>query len=109
MAERLVSQALRPLPEAGYAAPARVGEPGLPRAFAWSGRTIELAEVLDRWKDTGPCSHGSAERYVRRHWFRARTASGLVTLYFERQARTGTKRRWWLYTIDEEDLRCDEG
>jgi phosphoribosylglycinamide formyltransferase-1 len=59
--------------------------------------------VLDTWKTTSACRHGSGERYVRKHWARIRTADGTVmTLYFERQARSRRelKTRWWLYTID---------
>ncbi len=79
------------------------GEPGLPREFSWSGTTYVVAEVLERWKTTGPCTSGADEQYVRRHWFRVRVESGEeMTLYFERQARSAreAKSRWWLYTVE---------
>jgi len=78
------------------------GGPGLPRRFTWRGTTYEVAEVLKTWRETGPCTSGSPEQYVRKHWFEVRAASGeVMTLYFERQARSGRerKRRWWLFTL----------
>jgi hypothetical protein len=110
MSERLVSGGLRPVADAGFLGTPRVGEPGLPSAFQWGKRALVLREVLDQWKESGPCSSGGGERYVRKHWFRVRTVDDAVlTLYFERQAKTSVKRRWWLYTIDEEtgEIPCD--
>jgi len=77
-------------------------EPGLPRRFTWRGEHYEVADVLERWKETGPCTSGSDERYVRKHWYRIRTTGGReMKVYFERQARRGRqqKSRWWLYTV----------
>jgi len=111
MSERLVSAELRPVSEAGFLGTPRVGEPGLPGQFRWGKRALVLREVLDLWKESGSCSSGGGERYVRKHWFRARTEDdAVVTLYFERQARTSAKRRWWLYTIAENarDDACDQ-
>ena len=78
------------------------GEPGAPAKFVWRGDEYTVAEGLEQWKETGPCSHGSNEQYVRKHWFKVRTTDGSeMTLYFERQARSARqlKTRWWLYTI----------
>ena len=57
--------------------------------------------MLERWKDTGPCTSGSGEKYLRKHWFRVRTTDGReMKLYFERQARGSRQTsRWWLYTV----------
>ena len=58
--------------------------------------------MLERWKDTGPCTSGGGEKYLRKHWFRVRTTDGReMKLYFERQARRGSRQtsRWWLYTV----------
>ena len=76
-----------------------MGEPGLPREFFWRGRTLRILEVRRRWKETGPCRHGSGERYVRKHWYEVVTdADGVMKIYFERQPRGGPKSaRWWLY------------
>ncbi len=111
MAKRLVSAELRPVATAGFLGTPRVGDPGLPRQFLWGTRALLLREVLDQWKESGPCRSGGGERYVRKHWFRVRAADDTVlTVYFDRQARTGAKRRWWLYTITEEkgEVPCVE-
>jgi hypothetical protein len=50
-------------------------------------------------------SEGTAampDEYVRRHWFRIRTASGKeMKIYFERQARSQSsrKQRWWIFSV----------
>lgn len=102
--ERFIGEAITPV--AGSFAPAAMaaGEPGLPQAFVWRGRTVEVVAVLRRWHDTGPCSHGSGEMYVRKHWFEVATTAGTLKLYFERQPRRGRAgRRWWLFSIREAD------
>src|SRR4051794_18350785 len=75
------------------------GEPCLPREFLWRGRTVEVVAVLRSWRETGPCSHGSSDRYVRTHWYEVATADdGTLKIYFERQARRGEKgSRWRLF------------
>ncbi len=78
------------------------GAPGLPGVFLWRGRRLEIAVLLRTWRDTGPCRHGSPERYVRRHWFEVRAVSGeILKIYFERQRRPGAAhtRRWWLHSM----------
>ena len=80
------------------------GEPGLPSEFVWRDEGFEIVEVLEKWKESGACRHGSGERYLRKHWYKVRTSDGQVmTLYFERQARSTSqsKKRWWLYTIEK--------
>ena len=53
--------------------------------------------------ETGPCHHGSGETYVRKHWFQVLTESGeTMTIYFERQVRSRSKDRWWLFTIESD-------
>ena len=78
------------------------GEPGLPRRFRWRGSEHEIADVLETWKTTGDCTHGSGERYVRKHWYRVRTTAGTeLKLSFDRNARTPRALRdaWWLHAI----------
>lgn len=103
MHERFVSEAIEPVAATFDAARMAVGEPGLPRQFIWRGRTIEIVQLLRTWKDTGPCRHGSPERYVRKHWFEVLTDDGsTMKIYFERQPRRGPKaKRWWLFTVTE--------
>lgn len=80
--------------------PMAMGKPGLPRTFSWKGRRFAVLEVLEEWKESGNCRHGSGERYVRKHWFRVRTTERLeMRIYFERQGRSSGGSRWRLYSI----------
>lgn len=101
MHERFVSEAITPVGATIDTAQMSAGEPGLPRQFLWRGRTVEIVAVLRSWHETGRCSHGSPEMYVRKHWFEVATASdGTMKIYFERQSRRGRKgTRWWLFSI----------
>lgn len=101
--ERFVSDAIVPIADTFDTGRMAVGEPGLPGAFQWRGRTLEIATVLRSWRDTGPCRHGSPERYVRKHWFEVVTREGAtLKLYFDRQPRGGgVAARWWLFSIRE--------
>jgi len=108
MEERFVGERIRPVPGAIDSRGVAEGEPGLPRRFLWRDAEHEIEQVLDRWKETSACTHGSPERYVRRHWFRVRTAAGLgMRIYCDRnsQSKREAKSRWWLYTVrpNEED------
>jgi len=101
--ERFVSEAIVPVAGTFDAGRMAAGEPGLPGAFRWRGRALEIATVLRSWRDTGPCRHGSRELYVRKHWYEAVTRDGAtLKLYFDRQPRGGrVATRWWLYSIRE--------
>lgn len=101
MNEHFVGEPVAPVPGTGDALQASRGGPGLPQRFIWRGTEYEVAAVLKTWRETGPCTSGSPEQYVRKHWFTVRTTSGEeMTLYFERQARSSheRKKRWWLFT-----------
>lgn len=80
-----------------------MGEPGLPTEFKWKRIKLEIKRVTRTWKETGPCSHGADESYVKKHWYEVTTTShGQAKIYFERQARgRNRKERWWLYSIEE--------
>jgi hypothetical protein len=72
--------------------------------FVWRKAEYVVEELLGKWKDTGPCTSGSGEHYVRKHWFHVRTTTGEeMKIYYERQARSTRERmkRWWLYTVSE--------
>ena len=102
MAERFVSEPLKPVEGTFDATAMTRGEPGLPQRFVWRDTEYTVAEVLEGWKEDGPCRNGSPEMYLRKHWFRVATEQGLeMTLYFERQPRSKrqSKTRWWLYTV----------
>jgi len=75
----------------------------LPQCFTWRDTQYTVAELLDSWKESGKCTHGS-EMYLRKHWFEIRTVSGeVMKIYFERKARSAkqAKQRWWLYTMSK--------
>jgi hypothetical protein len=103
MGERFIGERILPVPGTFDSRGMAEGGPGLPMKFLWRGEEYAVDEVLESWKDTGPCTSGSEERYIRKHWFRIRTTSGHeMKIYFERQARSRReqKARWWLYTVD---------
>ncbi|MDW7710041.1 MAG: DUF6504 family protein [Deferrisomatales bacterium] len=102
MSVRFVGERLRPLSRTADTSCLAAGAPGLPLRFLWRDVAIDVARVRRTWRETGACVHGSGERYVRRHWFEVIAATGEVfTLYFERRARRGERKRgrWWLYGI----------
>jgi phosphoribosylglycinamide formyltransferase-1 len=105
VSERFVSEAITPVAATIDTSRMAAGEPGLPRRFLWRERTVEVVALLGSWHETGRCSHGSPERYVRKHWFEVATADGeTMKIYFERQPRRGRKEgRWWLFSIRESD------
>jgi phosphoribosylglycinamide formyltransferase-1 len=99
--ERFVSEPIRPVVETADTARMAAGEPGLPREFEWRGRAIVVASVMRAWRETGPCRHGSGERYVRKHWYEIVTPAGdVMKIYFERQPRRGRiVSHWRLYSV----------
>ena len=102
MVEQFISEAIQPVVETIDVARMITGGPGLPRQFRWRSQTIQIARVLSTWRETGPCRHGSGERYVRKHWFEVLTDSGkTMKIYFERQRRSrNNTARWWLFTLE---------
>lgn len=102
MNEQFISEQIKACDGSFLTARMATGEPGLPQAFEWRGQRHEVARIIQQWKESSGCSHGSAERYLRKHWYEIETAGGAVMkVYFERQARSKgqAKARWWLYTI----------
>ena len=99
MKETFVGEGITPENTSFSVSPMAMGKPGLPRKFSWKGRTFSVLEVLEEWKESGDCRHGSGERYVRKHWFRVRTTEDLeMRIYFERQGRSSGGSRWRLYS-----------
>ena len=99
-----VGEIIRPAANADALTAAGPGGPLLPQRFSWRDRELRVGTVLRAWSETGPCRHGSGERYVRRHWFRVRTQAGSVLeIYFDRQPRRGrpATERWCLYAVSE--------
>ncbi|MGC1380232.1 MAG: DUF6504 family protein [Candidatus Baltobacteraceae bacterium] len=94
---RFVSRPLVPTGD-GFVTPASGTEPPVPRAFLWEGRTLEIAEVVRRWRST---KADRGDVYLKRHWFELRTEAGAsLEVYYDREARRGASP-WWLYAIDE--------
>lgn len=96
-----VSEVITPVGASFATTSMSTGEPGLPLRFRWRDTEYEVAKVLETWKTTGDCHHGSGEQYVRKHRFRVETTDGTeMEIYFDRQPRTKRpKERWWLATV----------
>ncbi|MCX7891508.1 MAG: DUF6504 family protein [Burkholderiales bacterium] len=105
MSERFVSEPIQPVVATADASRMAAGEPGLPAEFSWRGRPLVVARVLASWRETGPCRHGSGERYVRKHWYEIATPAGeTMKIYFERQPRRGQRASHWrLYSVRAAD------
>ena len=100
--QKFVSELIKPVIASADMQAMATGGPILPREFTWRGKTLGITAVLRTWHDTGPCTHGSGEAYVRKHWFEVETTtSQRAKLYFERKPR-GRKLtdRWWLFSIE---------
>jgi hypothetical protein len=99
--EQFISEAITPTKDMFDPSRMASGEPGVPSEFIWRGQTICVKTVRRCWKESGPCRHGSGERYVRKHWFEVVTDSDeIMKLYFDRQPKGGRKSdRWWLFTV----------
>lgn len=102
MSEQFVSEPIWPDRQSLDTARMAAGMPGLPGRFTWREHDYIVARVLRHWTETSGCHHGSAEQYVRKHWFEIQTACGKqMKLYFERQPRSTRARtqRWWLFSV----------
>ena len=105
MKETFIGAAIVPEDMSFSVSPMAIGKPGLPRTFSWQGKKFAVTEVLEEWKESGNCRHGSGERYVRKHWFRVRTTEDLeMKIYFERQARSSGGSRWRLFSIRGDEM-----
>lgn len=103
MSERLISEAIKPIRDEA-AEPAPTGDPIPPTRFRWRDRDVMVAAVLEKWKGLSPRAANVRGQYVRRHWFRVRTADGVVmTLYLVRTAAGKSQHRpgWWLYSVED--------
>ncbi len=106
--EEFVSEPITPVAGTFDTTPMTRGEPALPGRFIWRDNEYAVAEVLQAWKELGPCKSGGPEKYLRKHWFRIKTKNCLeMTIYFERQPRSKrqNKLRWWLYTINGKEQK----
>jgi len=100
--EQFISEPIEPVADTMDTSRMMTGEPGLPQEFIWRKKKYKIEEVLEIWKETGPCTHGSGEQYVRKHWYKIKTTHGeQMQIYFLRQpdSKSKAKLRWWLFTI----------
>ena len=107
MEQKFVSESLKPVNATANIATTAAGGPVLPHEFKWRDSSLVIGSVIDSWSETGSCTHGSGERYVRKHWFEVETADHRkARIYFERKPR-GKKftDRWWLFSIENNTNR----
>jgi len=101
MSEEFISEPIVPVGSTFDAGRMAAGEPGVPREFSWRKRTFKVKKIKRSWKKTGPCTHGSGERYVRKHFYEIETGDGeTMTVYFDRtsgKSKLG-RERWWLFS-----------
>lgn len=102
---KFVSEAIKPVDSSFDTSAMLSGAPGLPQKFTWRKKAYTVATVVKSWTSTGPCTHGSEEQYVRKHWYMIRTEDGAeMRIYFERKPRAGqNKKRWWLASISRDE------
>jgi len=106
MGEEFVSEPIEPTGQVlGTKMMAR-GEPALPKAFAWREALHEIVDIQATWKTSSrEGGRRTGELYLRRHWYRVRTDTGLIaTIYCDRQARDRKrpKARWWIFSVQDE-------
>jgi len=99
--DRFVSEPIEAVTGSFATGAMATGEPGLPLRFRWRDTEYEVVRLIEKWKTTGRCRNGSAEQYVRRHWYRIETRDGTqMRIYFDRQPRGGrSAKRWWLAAV----------
>jgi hypothetical protein len=105
MPSRFISESIYPVEGTFDTARMAAGEPGVPGKFRWRDREIIVAQVLESWKEHGDCTHGSGERYVRKHGYRILTTDGeQMKIYFQRKFGKVQRKydsRWWLFSLDQ--------
>lgn len=99
-----ISEPITPDARTFDAAAMATGVPGLPTGFTWRDRHFQIDAIISSWKESESCTHGSGERYLRKHFWKVRVMTGeTMTLYALRKVKRGEnpKQRWWLYTIEQ--------
>ena len=94
MTEEFVSEAIRPVKKMLEGSQSGPGEPFFPMEFTWRNKAVRVTNILSKWKDTSMCRNGSAEQYVRRHWYEVATESdGSTKIYCELDQRVTSKKK----------------
>ena len=101
--QKFISEPIKPVLATADTGGMATGGPVLPHEFVWRGKVLGISAVLRTWHETGPCTHGSGEAYVRKHWFEVETNTNQrAKIYFERKPRGRQwTQRWWLFSIEE--------
>jgi len=100
--EEFISEPITPDALTFDTAAMAAGVPGIPSGFTWRDRHFQIDAVISNWNESEGCTHGSGERYLRKHFWKIRAATGeTMTLYAVRKVKRGErpKQRWWLYTM----------
>jgi hypothetical protein len=97
---RTVLEAVTPEPGSFDAAAMARGVPGVPRRFAWRGRTYVVAAVLGGRRETENYSGTPRDTYAKRHVVRVRTESGEVMVLSATRGTPGRAPRWILREIE---------
>lgn len=96
MHEQFISEKICPVPSTLDTMRMAGGQPGLPQQFLWRNQTISVKKVLRCWRETGPCRHGSGERYLRKYWYEVQTDAGAVMkIYFLKPTKGNLKDAGW--------------
>jgi phosphoribosylglycinamide formyltransferase-1 len=101
MPSSFISEPIKPARATFDAGRMALGEPGVPQEFTWRNRTFKVKKIRRRWRKLGPCTHGSREMYVRKHFYDIETEDGeVMTVYFDRNPIKGRagRPRWWLFS-----------
>ena len=61
MSEEFVSEPIMPVEGTFDATGMTRGEPGFPSRFVWREQEYEVANMLETWKESGPCKSGGPE------------------------------------------------
>ncbi len=99
-----ISESITPIEGTFDTSRMAMGEPGVPRIFRWRDKELMIVAVLESWKEYGDCTHGSGERYVRKHGYRVRTVDGqILKIYFQRKFGKVQRKyssRWWIFSAE---------
>jgi|PlaIllAssembly_1097288.scaffolds.fasta_scaffold1707187_1 hypothetical protein len=97
---RTVLEPIAPEPGSFDAGAMARGVPGVPRRFAWRGRTYVVAEVLDLRRESENYSGSPRDTYAKRHVVRVRTETGEVMVLSASRGSLGHASRWILREIE---------
>ncbi|MBN1458489.1 MAG: cytoplasmic protein [Armatimonadetes bacterium] len=101
--ERFIGEPIVPQPGSFDASMMARGGPGIPRHFAWRGKTHEVLGLIDTWTSREPGKGmDKGYTYIRKHFYRVKTTTGeIMTLEFDRKPQGSRgRRRWSLFSLE---------